>query len=112
MSTTSVPVAVAFDVDGVLLRGKEPIPGAADALRKLQQNNIPYVFVTNGGGCLESEKAAQISSVLGVPLQPEQVVLAHSPFRDLATRLAHQEVLVVGKRRIHHIAHEYGTSGT
>jgi ribonucleotide monophosphatase NagD (HAD superfamily) len=31
----------ALDIDGVLLRGKTPIPGAADALHLLHKHNVP-----------------------------------------------------------------------
>lgn len=41
--------AVAFDVDGVLVRGPIALPGARNALQKLKDNNIPFLLVTNGG---------------------------------------------------------------
>jgi hypothetical protein len=33
----------ALDIDGLLLRGKTPIPGAAEALHLLHKHNVPYV---------------------------------------------------------------------
>jgi NagD protein len=36
-----------IDMDGVIYRGSEPIPGAADFIAGLQAWNIPYLFLTN-----------------------------------------------------------------
>ena len=39
--------AALFDLDGVVYQGEAPIEGAADAVRWLQDENIPHLFVTN-----------------------------------------------------------------
>lgn len=39
---------VLLDIDGTLMTGNEPIPGAETAIRFLQDNNIPYRFISNG----------------------------------------------------------------
>lgn len=61
-----------FDIDGVLVRGKTPIPAAKKAFQKLVDSNgqfiIPVVFVTNAGNCLRQKKADQLSHILGVPV--------------------------------------------
>lgn len=41
-------VGVCFDIDGVLLRGSHVLPGAFEALDKLDRYNVPYIFLTNG----------------------------------------------------------------
>ncbi|XP_016104809.1 cat eye syndrome critical region protein 5 homolog [Sinocyclocheilus grahami] len=60
-----------FDIDGVLVRGKTPIPAAKRAFQKLVdakgQFVVPVVFVTNAGNCLRQKKADQLSHILGVP---------------------------------------------
>jgi HAD superfamily hydrolase (TIGR01450 family) len=38
------------DLDGVVWIGREPVPGAAEALRVLLENGKPIVFVTNNPG--------------------------------------------------------------
>lgn len=40
----------AFDIDGVLVRGQEVLPGARESLKALEDARVPFVFVTNGGG--------------------------------------------------------------
>lgn len=61
-----------FDIDGVLVRGKTPIPAAKTAFQKLVNSQgqfvVPVVFVTNAGNCLRQEKAHQLSQLLGVPV--------------------------------------------
>lgn len=61
-----------FDIDGVLVRGKTPIPAAKRAFQKLVdakgQFLVPVVFVTNAGNCLRQKKADQLSHILGVPV--------------------------------------------
>ena len=38
-----------LDIDGVVKQGDRAVAGAAEALRKLQQQCVPFVFMTNGG---------------------------------------------------------------
>lgn len=61
-----------FDIDGVLVRGKTPIPAAKTAFQKLVNSQgqflVPVVFVTNAGNCLRQKKADQLSHLLGVPV--------------------------------------------
>ncbi|KPP76976.1 cat eye syndrome critical region protein 5-like [Scleropages formosus] len=74
-----------FDVDGVLVRGKTPIPAAKKAFQKLLSPQgrfvVPVVFVTNAGNCLRQTKADQLSHILGVPISQDQVMMSHSPLR-------------------------------
>ena len=59
-----------FDIDGVLVRGRMPIPAAKKAIEKLVDSQgkfvVPVVFVTNAGNCLRQTKADQLSHILGV----------------------------------------------
>uniref|UniRef100_A0A8C0IYF0 Haloacid dehalogenase-like hydrolase domain-containing 5 n=1 Tax=Chelonoidis abingdonii TaxID=106734 RepID=A0A8C0IYF0_CHEAB len=73
-----------FDIDGVLVRGKTPIPAAKKAFQKLVNSQgqflVPVVFVTNAGNCLRQKKADQLSHILG-QISQDQVVMSHSPLR-------------------------------
>ena len=101
---------VAFDIDGVLLRGKQPVASAAAALRALQRASVPFVLLTNGGGYPEATKAAALSQLLDVEIAAEQVILSHTPMRELAADYGDRLVLVVGKRydQLRAIAAAYG----
>ena len=41
------PKAFLIDLDGVVYRGEDPIPGAREAIAWLRQMGIPFLFVTN-----------------------------------------------------------------
>ncbi|XP_074861269.1 haloacid dehalogenase-like hydrolase domain-containing 5 isoform X2 [Carettochelys insculpta] len=77
--------SILFDIDGVLVRGKTPIPAAKKAFQKLVNSQgqflVPVVFVTNAGNCLHQKKADQLSHIMGVPISQDQVVMSHSPLR-------------------------------
>ena len=88
-----------LDIDGVVFSGKAAIEGSEAAIRHLQEVKIPFVFMTNGGGTTEAAKARQLSSRMPnllEPIRPEQVILAHTPMRDLVPRYAGRPVLIAG----------------
>ncbi|GMG22108.1 unnamed protein product [Ambrosiozyma monospora] len=105
--------AFAFDIDGVIVRGPDTVPFAKGALQMLNGKNpynikVPYIFVTNGGGRPESERAAELSKRLDVEVTEEQVIQGHTPMKDLVD--VYQNVLVVGGvgDKCRKIAHHYG----
>ncbi|KAL7837592.1 hypothetical protein SRHO_G00273030 [Serrasalmus rhombeus] len=100
-----------FDIDGVLVRGRTPIPAAKKAFQKLVDSKgqfvIPVVFVTNAGNCLRQKKADQLSHILGVPISQDQVMMSHSPLKML--RKYHDKcVLVSGQGPVLDIAKNLG----
>ncbi|NWW38145.1 HDHD5 hydrolase, partial [Panurus biarmicus] len=100
-----------FDIDGVLVRGKTPIPAARRAFRKLVNSQghflVPVVFVTNAGNCLRQNKADQLSHLLGVPISQDQVMMSHSPLR-MFKRYHEKCVLVSGQGPLLDIAQDLG----
>ena len=110
-----------FDIDGVLVRGKEVLPAAVEAFQKLVDSNgkfrIPVIFVTNAGNNLRCQKAAKLTDLLGVKvtddlkmlhtrhcltviccalkISQEQVVMAHSPLK-MFKQFHNKRVLVSG----------------
>ncbi|KAJ5551098.1 HAD-superfamily hydrolase subfamily IIA CECR5 [Penicillium sp. DV-2018c] len=118
-TATSRPVpnfAFAFDIDGVLLRSSKPLPGAADSLGLLKEQGIPFILLTNGGGKHETERVAEISEKLGIPLDASDIVQSHSPLAELVkgseetSALEHKCVLVVGGDgdNCRRVAEQYG----
>ncbi|EAW11523.1 putative HAD superfamily hydrolase [Aspergillus clavatus NRRL 1] len=116
-SSSQIPdFAFAFDIDGVLLRSSKPIPGAAESLRLLKDQGIPFILLTNGGGKHETERVAEISEKLKVPLDPTVIIQSHSPFAELVkgpneqSSLENKCVLVVGGEgnRCREVAEMYG----
>ncbi|XP_078065847.1 haloacid dehalogenase-like hydrolase domain-containing 5 [Mustelus asterias] len=99
------------DIDGVLVRGKTPIPAARKAFKKLVNIKgeflVPVVFVTNSGNCVRQTKADQLTRVLGVPISQDQVMMAHSPLQ-MFKRYHDKCVLVSGQGPVMDIAKSIG----
>ncbi|KAK5164307.1 uncharacterized protein LTR77_010002 [Saxophila tyrrhenica] len=85
----------AFDIDGVLVRSSTPIPGAHKALSYLQDERIPFVLLTNGGGKSEEERVRDLQEKLDVPLDTGMFLQSHTPFANLK-QYHDKTVLVVG----------------
>jgi HAD superfamily hydrolase (TIGR01456 family) len=101
-------IGVSFDIDGVLVRGPNLLPHAAESLKRLQKANIPFVLTTNGGGEPEPVKAKKLSEVLGVPIHERQIVLSHSPLRPYIHKHRKEKILVLGCRDVVGVAKFYG----
>jgi hypothetical protein len=98
-SSVTDKYAFAFDIDGVLIRGGRPIPEAIQAMKMLNGENeygvqVPYIFVTNGGGKTEAERCIQLSQQLELEVSPGQFICGHTPMREMAEKF--NTVLVVG----------------
>ncbi|KAH6686922.1 HAD-superfamily subfamily IIA hydrolase [Plectosphaerella plurivora] len=105
--------AFAFDIDGVLLHVAKPIPGATEALKYLQDNNIPFILLTNGGGKHETDRVKDLSAKLGLQLSVDNFVQSHTPFQELVhgpESLSDKTVLVTGAnaQKCRAIAERYG----
>ncbi|CAF0787996.1 unnamed protein product [Adineta steineri] len=90
-----IDFACIFDIDGVITKGPNFIKAAKPAIQALIQLKIPVVFLSNT--CvLESEKAKQLSSMLGIIINPDQVVLAQTPICTF-TEYHNKHVLISGQ---------------
>ncbi|KAM8784864.1 haloacid dehalogenase-like hydrolase domain-containing 5 [Rhynchonycteris naso] len=89
-----------LDIDGVLVRGHRVIPAALEAFGRLVnaqgQLRVPVVFVTNAGNVLQCGKAQELSDLLGFKVEPDQVILSHSPMR-LFSQYHGKRMLVSGQ---------------
>ncbi|XP_072655737.1 haloacid dehalogenase-like hydrolase domain-containing 5 isoform X3 [Canis lupus baileyi] len=89
-----------LDIDGVLVRGHRVIPAALEAFRRLVnsrgQLRVPVVFVTNAGNILQHSKAQELSALLGFEVEPDQVILSHSPMK-LFSQYHSKRMLVSGQ---------------
>lgn len=111
MASSKSKVAFAFDIDGVLVNGKSPIPGAKETLIKLQDEGVPFIFLTNSGGVTERQNLDKLSLRLGdITFQEEQMVLSHTPFHALVEEYKDKTVLVLGGAgdNIRNVATAYG----
>mmetsp|Transcript_54153 Transcript_54153/g.115063 ORF Transcript_54153/g.115063 Transcript_54153/m.115063 type:complete len:355 (-) Transcript_54153:39-1103(-) len=101
-------LAFVLDIDGCLSKEGLPIAGSKEALHTLRSKNIPFVVCTNGGGQLESTRAAKLSKTFDIAISPEQVILSHTPLRsEVVPRLEDSRVLIVGEH-CGEVARAYG----
>jgi len=101
-----------FDIDGVIVRGKNVLPSAPEAFHHLYNHEenrwrVPVVFVTNAGNTLRQKKADQLSNWLNVPVTEDQVVMSHSPLK-MFTEYHNKHVLVTGQGPVEFIAKSLG----
>ncbi|KAF5751642.1 hypothetical protein HS088_TW02G00658 [Tripterygium wilfordii] len=103
---------IAFDIDGVIIRGHSLIGGSPQALRRLCDHTgalkIPFIFLTNGGGFQESKRALELSQLLGINVSPLQVLQGHSPFKQLVKRYENELIVALGKGEPAAVMSEYG----
>lgn len=66
------PFGVLIDMDGVVYRGADPIPGAQDFVKNLQSSGIPFLFLTNNSQRTRLDIAAKIQR-LGFPVGPDHI---------------------------------------
>jgi HAD superfamily hydrolase (TIGR01456 family) len=113
-AAANLPHGFVFDIDGVLLRGKQVLPEALRAMSKLYNADktsprVPLAFLTNGGGMTERRKSHQLESLLGITVHADQVILSHTPYRSLAAQYSDHPVLIIGRdHSIVEVAKNYG----
>ncbi|KAJ5570112.1 haloacid dehalogenase-like hydrolase [Penicillium hispanicum] len=106
-------MAFAFDIDGVLAHGNEPIEEAKEVLKILNGDNelgikIPHILLTNGGGKTEVARCQQLSEILEAPISTDQFIQSHTPMQALAEY--YDTVLVCGGEdyKVRDVAESYG----
>ncbi|KAG4437129.1 hypothetical protein IFR05_007391 [Cadophora sp. M221] len=70
--------------------------GSLEAMKYLSDNNIPFIFLTNGGGKTELVREKDMSERLGVPVLAEQFIQAHTPFKQYVPEFEDKVILVLG----------------
>jgi len=61
------------DMDGVLYRGDEPVPGAADAVERLRARGTKIVFCTNNSSATVDTYVAKLTG-MGITAEAEEVL--------------------------------------
>lgn len=113
--STKPKFGLLFDVDGVIVRGKQVLSPVRESFKQLRGDNgkfrIPTLFVTNSGNSLCSQKAVDLSEWIGFEVAESQVVLAHTPLQ-MFDYLHDKQVLISGQGPITEIARELGFKKT
>src|SRR5512135_3225678 len=98
--TTTYPDLSAFrflitDMDGVLWRGSEPLPGLVEFFQFLRRHDIRFVCATNNASTLPERLAERLQG-WGADVQPDEIVTSSIATADyLATILPHGARLYV-----------------
>ncbi len=65
--------AIICDIDGTMLRGHTPMPGAIELIQEMEAKGKPLIYLTNDSSRTRDEKC-ELLRVAGLPAQPEQII--------------------------------------
>jgi len=90
-----------IDLDGVIYRGQEPLPGATTLLSFLSDTGMPYRLVTNNSRLLATQYVQRLAS-MGMEVETEAIVTAGQAAVTYLTRVAQPgaRVFVIGEEGI------------
>lgn len=74
------------DLDGVVYRGQDAVPGGATALAAFDAARWKIIFSTNNSARTPEEVAQRITSITGYAARPEQVLTSAAAAADLLSK--------------------------
>jgi len=103
-----MPKAVLMDMDGVLIRGSQVIPGAMDFIERLKRDGVPFMVLTNNSRFTPRDLHARLMSI-GLDI-PEQKIFtsALATARFLDTQRPQSTAFVMGEAGLTTALHEIG----
>ena len=66
-------MGIVCDLDGVIYRGNQPVPGAADAIARLRAAGASLLFFTNNSYPTLADYTLKLSR-MGIPAEPDEVL--------------------------------------
>ncbi len=97
-----------IDMDGVLYRGSELIPGADDFIAQLRQRRIPFLFLTNNSQRTRRDVVAKLAR-MGIDVEEEHVfTCAMATARFLAQQKPGGTAFVIGEGGLLTALHQNG----
>jgi glycerol 3-phosphatase-2 len=91
--------AFLFDLDGVLYRGSEAVPGAPEAIARLRAAGKRVAFVTNNSGRTPASVAVHLTRI-GIPAAAEEVETSALVTAEVLAARGVSEAFVVGEEGI------------
>lgn len=86
-----------FDMDGVIYRGQEVVPGAADFIAGLRRRGIPFVYLTNNSSTPADKVAARLRG-MGIESTPAEIITsAEVTAAEVSRAVAGRHALVIGE---------------
>lgn len=89
-----------FDMDGVIYRGQEVVPGAAEFVANLRRAAIPFIYLTNNSSTPPDKVAARLVA-MGIPTTAEEILTsADVTAAEVSQAVTGRRALVVGEEGI------------
>lgn len=102
------PLNYLMDMDGVLVRGRTPIPGATDFIDRLTKRNIPFLVITNNPLYTPRDLAYRLQNG-GINIPANRIFTsAMATARFLSTQNAESKVFVIGEAGLHEAIYTAG----
>lgn len=99
-----------IDMDGVIYRGSEPIPGAVDFINSLRKRGFPFLFLTNNSQRTNRDVSYKLRK-LGFEVTDEDIfTCGMATARYLASRTPHGTAYVIGEGGLLAELHDAGFS--
>lgn len=97
-----------IDMDGVIYRSSELIPGAADFIARLRETQTPFLFLTNNSQRTRRDVATKLTR-MGIPAREDDVfTCAMATARFLADQKPDGTAYVIGEGGLLHALHRHG----
>jgi HAD superfamily hydrolase (TIGR01450 family) len=104
-------VTVLCDLDGVIYRGRQVLPGVKQALVRLKDSGVPVLFITNNSTRTPQATAAKISDLTGVRVDAEQILTSSLAAMELLDA-SDDPVMVVGEEGVRSAVEDAGLTVT
>ena len=99
-----------IDMDGVIYKGKEPIPGAIKFINLLKEKEIPFLFLTNNSQRTSRDVCYKLNS-LGFNVEEQDIfTCAMATARYLASIKPGGTAFVIGEGGLLNELHQHGYS--
>lgn len=87
-----------IDLDGTMYKGKDRIPTAEDFIRRLQEKEIPFLFVTNNATKTPDQVAESLRTNYGVHVTGREVMTSGIAAMDYLHRhVTAKQLMIVGE---------------
>ena len=97
-----------MDMDGVIVRGSQPVPGASEFIRKLQEKSIPFLVLTNNSIYTPRDLANRLR-FLGIDVPDDRVYTsAIATARFLQGQRPNGTAFAIGEAGLTTALHEVG----
>lgn len=92
---------ILFDLDGVVYRGVEPVPGAAEVLAGIRRRGRRIMFVTNNSS-RTPRAVSEVLRAMGIEASPDEVLTSGRATASMLVRegLAGASAYVIGERGV------------